>query len=524
MRLKVFKKFLRPELFLVLLLLVLSAFLRFKNLGYSDYIGDEHKAFIELDRGQSFYDFFISRRKGPMQFLVAYIPYLFTHNYRNELAERIPFTIISVGAVLVFYLLVKKLTKDTTTAFFAAFFFMVNGFIVGFSRIAQYQNLNLFFSFLSLYFYSDLLDKKNHLFRRTLLGTLFWCLSFFSHWDAIFILPLVVWLFVKFFLNKSFSKEYKIRVVIYNFVLGCLILLPFMIPYSFHQKSSDKNLDYLFRRLGVGYSNNDTYRILIELYNPFVTFWLLLILGLIGVMVYDKSYMFTLWFLFSYGVFEAFVRKPGTHIYNFLIPVFILCGVALSLLLKKARIFLKCLLILLLLVVCGFLYYQSWFIFIDHEREYPWEQKQVLTINLKCEVGDRLCYRIQTYVIWKSTKYCYDCTGQKLPLFGFPHKRYWNDIDSFINEQNTINGENLGYSTNEDKTVSEWYVDVPYKTAGDFYFVGVRKPGNFVEDMNPPYPRAGNPVKIFKSKDGTNQVKIYRIILPKKQGLPVVTR
>jgi|GEM_PF-782849 len=508
---KVFNWILRSDLIIIVILILASSYLRFKNLGYSDYIGDEHKAFIELSKGQTLTDFFLSRRKGPMQFVVSHIPYLLTHNFRNELAERIPFSIISVLSVVVFYLMVKRITKSWISAFIASLIYLCNGFIVGFGRIAQYQNLNLLFSFLAIYFYSYLLDEKKHLIRFTLIGTLFWCLSFFSHWDAIFILPIVLWMFIKFLLDKSFGKGYKIRILIYNFLLGCLILLPFMIPYCFHQKSSDENLGYLFRRLGMGYSNNHLYEMYIDLYSPFVSLWFLIICGVLGVLFLKESYMFVIWFLFGYGVFEIFVRKPGTHIYNFLIPVFILCGIGISHLIKSVPKFLKLLVCLLSLLLITFLYYQSYVLFVDHAKEYPWEQKYVLSIDLKCKKGNKLCNKIQPYTMLLTKRYYYDYEGQKLPLFGFPHKRFWNEVNDFIQEQNSINNEDLGYSSNEDKTVSEWYIQGGYRTSGNFYFIGVRKPGNFVEEMNPPYSGSKVLVKEFKSETGVNQTKVFRV-------------
>ncbi|MFZ2663983.1 MAG: hypothetical protein WAX66_01340, partial [Patescibacteria group bacterium] len=439
-----------------------------------------------------------------------------THDYRNELAERIPFSIISVMSVIVFYFMVKKLTKSWVSAFIASLIYLSNGFIVGFGRIAQYQNLNLLFSFLAVYFYSNLLDKKKHLIKFTLVGTLFWCLSFLSHWDAIFILPIVLWIFIKFFFDKSFSNGYKIRILVYNFLLGCLVLLPFMIPYSMHQRYSDENLGYLFRRLGIGYSNNHLYKMYIDLYSPFVSLWFLIICGMLGVLFLKRSYMFTLWFLFGYGIFELFVRKPGTHVYNFLIPVFILCGIGIEYLVRIMPKVLKVFVLLLAMVSISFLYYQSYMLFVDHSKEYPWEQEMVLNINLKCSQKDKICNKVKPYATLLTKKYYYDYEGQKLPLFGFPHKRFWNEVNDFIQEQNKINSEKLGYSSNEDKTVGEWYINGGYKTSGEFYFVGIRKPGNFVEEMSPPYSGSKILVKEFKSESGVNQTKIFRVNTIKK--------
>jgi len=518
---KSLKKYLKPETFLILFLMVSSGYLRFKNLGYSDYIGDEFKAIANLKEGQSLWNFLLLQRKGPMQFLVSYIPYIFTQNFENELAERIPFALASVSSVVVFYLLVKKLTKSITVSFFSTFLFMVSGFIVGFGRIVQYQNLNLLFSLLCLYFYSNLISKQKHLIRSTLIGTLFWCLSIYSHWDAIFIIPPVIWLFSKFLLNKDFSKKYKIRIVIYNLLLGCIVILPFMIPYVLFHSSYDPSIDYFSRRISLGQSDRSLYKLYIDIYNPFLTFWLLVVVGFIGVSKIRKNYMFFVWFLFNFALFEIFARKPGTHIYNFLIPVFIMCGFGFEFILDFFFKFLKSKLLgyfvlVVSLLSLAFLYYQSYILFVDHEKEYPWEQKYVLKTDLKCSKINGFCEKIENNLNLKTEKYYYDYKGQKLPLFGFPHKRYWKYINDYVNEQNARDGVSLGYSTNEDPAISSGYMDAEYKTVGSFYFIGIKKPTNFVEDSSPPG-SSKELLEVISSEDGkTQKAKIYRVYMSEK--------
>ena len=141
----ILKKHYQP--LLIGLLLFLSAFFRFWDLGYSDYIPDEYKSFMVLKEGETPSDFFLRQRKGPMQFLLNSFTYQFSQDYRNELLHRIPFTLISSINVFLFFLLAKRLTgkfeKSFEISIISAFLFSFNGFIFGFSRIAQYQNLNM---------------------------------------------------------------------------------------------------------------------------------------------------------------------------------------------------------------------------------------------------------------------------------------------------------------------------------------------------------------------------------------------
>lgn len=501
------------EYLLIVILMLVSIYTRFWHLDYSDYIGDEHKAFIELNGDQTVWEFFMSRRKGPIQFLVSHIPYLITGDFRNELAQRIPFSIISVAAVFVFYQLIKKVTKNIYTAFFAAFLFTVNGFIVGFGRIAQYQNLNLLFSLTAIYFYWDLIYEKSpkKLLKNSILGTLFWSLSILSHWDAIFIIPVVTIVFIRFYLRDDIDKKFKLKTTLLNFIAGCLLLLPFLIPYTKNQVTDTENAQYFRRRVEIGHLNKERYKELIELYNPFITFYLLVVFGAVGALHLKKSYIFTLWLIFGYTVFELFVRKPGTHIYNFIIPLFVLSSIALISIYKKLPKYLNYVWGLLVCVIMIFLFYQTHYIFIDHTDEYPWKQKVFYDFSKfeekrydrkKVKTRDRVYHQIIT------PEYSID---QKLPLFGFPHKRYWNEINDFINEQNHMRDEDLEYITNEVKTISEWYMDTGYGSDRPFFLVGIKRPLSFRNDYK--YPQIGGKetIREIENEYGETVVRIYYV-------------
>ncbi len=492
------------DVLIIAFLIILSVPLRFIDLGYSDYIPDERKALITVSENSNLWQFLMSQRKGPVQFLVSYIPYLFTHNFRNELAERIPFALISVAVVVLFYLLVKKITKNTVAAFSAACLLAVNGFIVGFGRIVQYQNLNLLFNFLALIFYSDLLFKDKGLFKSSLLGTAFFALSILSHWDAIFIIPMIVYFFGVFLINKKFTGEYKIRLVIYNLILGCVLLLPFLVPYTLNVFTNSENQDYFAKRISSGYSNNSIYLLWIRLYNPFVFFELVATAAAIGAFFFKKSLPFLAWGGISYLLFDLFVRKPGTHIYNFIVPAIILAGLGVALLTRYLPKFLKWLPTTALLLAVSFLYYQTYLLFVDHTKEYPVEQKTYFREAIFTKSPNYIAKYLPAL---KTSKYTID---QKIPMFGFPHYRYWNQINNFVNTKNKENGEKYTYITNEDKDFTDWYMDVRYNNANGFYIIGIKRPLSFVGDSS--YPQYPNKeiVKTFY-KDSEKVVTIYRV-------------
>lgn len=503
-------KYFRIEYIFILILVVCASYLRFTHLGYSDYIGDEHKALLEVPEGMSLSEFFNTRRKGPMQFLVSHISFLFTQDYRNEFGTRLPFAITSVLAVIAHYMFVKKFSSNKIIAFLSSFLFLVNGFIVGFGRIAQYQNLNLLFNFLSLFFYLDLIsdktDKKKLI--SSLLGTLFFSLSLLSHWDVIFIIPVIGYIFGKYLLNKDISKKEKLRLIIFNIILGCILLLPFLIPYTMTQLAHSDNQEYFARRVSTGVSNNNLYLQYIQLYNPFYTLYFISALAIIGLIGIKKNWVILLWFIYVYSLFELLVRKPGTHIYNFVIPAMILAGYGMYYIIKYTPKYLKFIPILGIFLSFSFLYYQSHYIYVDHRQEYPWDSKTYFE-GFKKENRDKDW--VKKIPVLKTRTYS---IKDKLPLFGFTHSRDWNMINEYVNEHNRLNGTDYGFMSNEDKTVNQWYMDAGYDSTGEFYAIGIKDPMNYVKDWQ--LTNIGNKELLEKfsregSTDGDSYVRIYLV-------------
>ena len=93
----------------------------------------------------------------------------------------------------------------------------------------------------------------------------------------------------------------------------------------------------------------------------------------------------------------------------------------------------------------------------------------------------------------------------------FPIKRYWNDINTWVNRQNEFNNEHFGHVSNEAKTISDWYMSIKYKYNNMFYAIGIKRPLDFVVDWK--YTNIGgkNLVKEFKDEFGNVVVKVYRV-------------
>jgi len=477
-------------------LIFCSLVLRLLYLGYSDYISDEPGTFFyrggKKDPHMSKREFMLSQRKGPLQLIFGYIPYSIVGNYNNEFAQRLPFSIMNLLSVIVLYFLLIKVTNNHLIAFFGSFLFCVNGLVTAYGRIAQYQNLNFFFSLTSLYFFYDLVDKKEGLLRSSLVGTLLLSLSFLAHWYAsLFLIP-IFYLVTRFLLNKNFSVQYKVALVFLNVLLVCAITLPFMIPYLNYMKSqAPRNTTYASRTLGFSgewFRTSDLKQF--KLYNPFLTLYVYLFFGAVGLLVSIKKYpMFSIWIGGVALFFMFFVKYSGLHFYNLFFPLIILVAFGIEFFINKFSGTRKKIFAGMIAFLLFFLFAQTYIIFVDHKKEYPWERENIFG--------------------FKTPKYTHK--DEFRHKTGFPHKRYWDQINEFINKQNLENGEDFGYTTNEYPQIAKYYMKAEFRSADGFYAVGIKRPNSFATDYKFPQIKNKHTVLKIKNEYDTTVVRIYRV-------------
>src|SRR4030042_5392019 len=89
-----------------ILIMILASILRLVNLGYSDYQGDEIKAFFRPNDDQSEVDFLLNQRKGPIQFIITGFIGYFDNNFSNRFIARLPFALAGIFSIYFFYKLV----------------------------------------------------------------------------------------------------------------------------------------------------------------------------------------------------------------------------------------------------------------------------------------------------------------------------------------------------------------------------------------------------------------------------------
>lgn len=441
----------------LLIVLIVAFALRFVNLGYSDFQGDEIKALFIPDPGQKIISFLMDQRKGPMQFFVAGAVKLVDPSYTHRFVDRFPFALAGFLAVFFFYKLVED-NFSKRKAFYSSLFFATNGFFVAFSRIIQYQSLVILFMVLALYMFSLSAKLDRWKVKGLYIGFIFWALSILSHYDGIFIAP-----FAFYFLYPRLKEKHFWL----SLIAPGLMLAAFYIPFVF--SISDATKIYWLRRLkGVqGAISNSKY--LFSVYQPNHIFYIYGLLGALGGLKFIveavqkrkielKHIFLVLWFLIPALFMEVLVSVPGTHIYTYILPATIFLAEGIVFIEDSDRAVAKRFSLVKatnlamsagLFVVFAFISLQSYTIFVDHISEYPWEEGKFLIFTLNKP-----------------------STIFQLSLFGFPYYRHWEEIKTLVNSTSN----NGFYSTNEREEISSYFVTLKKDAASAGYYIYILNP------------------------------------------------
>ncbi len=528
------KLFLVRNIFLIIILIFASS-LRIWNLGYSDFQGDEIKAFFRPEEGQSALAFLLDQRKGPNQFLITWLFKDISSNYENYFLIRLPFAVAGILSVLIFYLIVRKLLGEKI-AFFSSIFFATNGFLIAFSRIVQYQSFVIFLGLLSIYLY--ILFREKVKFWYLYLSFFSLAMSILFHYDGVFFgiflgllvlgdILLIFWrkkAEAKFKRSLNFASisnslvdRVKKKSFIINLtgssVLFIASLALFYIPFVLN--ISQTTLDYWSGRITGDVSGKiSSSYYLFTVYQPIyaVHFYVLLtalgtaivllpfvikpivnklprikLLDFFVKIITPNYYLLGVlsWATLPFIFLEFYVSIPGTHIYTYLIPMTILMGTAISTstdIVDKIK-YLKGISILGVFLLGIFLFLQSWTIFVDHSKEYPWQEDSFLVFHL-----------------FKPTPIFH------LSMFGFPYQRGWQEVGEFINDKDAF------YTSNERVSITRYYVNLPRDGKKIGYYIFIRNPQSFSNEV--PKGRIQEwilnnpPVKEIKNPSG-NETLIY---------------
>jgi len=437
---------LRKPQYILFIILILSFSLRFWNLGYSNFYGDETKTFY-LDKTTPAAKFLLNQRKGPVQFLVGWAVEKLSGGY-DELLTRAPFALAGTFSVLILFLIVQKIAGNKA-ALIATGLYGFNGFFIAFSRTVQYQSFMLLFGFLAIYFAMLYQESENTTRKHyAILSAVFLALSYLSHYDAIFFDIVIAFILIKKILDHKndlmgIGKEIALYYVVPFVITAGLFYIPYVI-YGYYYSNT---FNYVNRRLtGLQFGKNASWYTF-WVYNPHLI-WALLTVFIIPFLLkradWDR-HLLLFWFLVPFVAFEFIFSNPGTHIHTYFIPLIIMISIGitdfLSFLEKKIarQVFYAFLVYVfaVLIVVAAFVYIPS------VNNGYPWKDSN--------------------RGITKISKINND---YHLFLYGFPYDRGWRQIADYVEERGSVRN----IYTNDNDTIAKYYLKgVRYTDPGPNY-------------------------------------------------------
>lgn len=138
---------------IVSILIIIFAYFRMYNLGYSEFQGDEVAALEFLFGTPMSIKFLLKQTVGPGHYIVAWIFHtLFADKANIEFYVRLPFSIAGIIALPIIYFFTKRYFSQVT-ALLTLSFTGLSGLLVAFGRFAQYQSVILLISVIVIFLF-----------------------------------------------------------------------------------------------------------------------------------------------------------------------------------------------------------------------------------------------------------------------------------------------------------------------------------------------------------------------------------
>jgi 4-amino-4-deoxy-L-arabinose transferase-like glycosyltransferase len=304
---------------LLLTVLLVAAFLRFGNLGYSEFQGDESRAALmaaAVVRGQE--EILFLHKKGPVEILIPAVFYALDGTL-TELTARLPFALANVIAVATMYLLVRRLfPRQALAAPIAAGLLAVDGYLTAFGRLLQYQSV--VFLMIALAAWSACVWRRRNHSALIVLTALFLAVGALAHYEALLVAPFVAWMFLDRGRRERWSARQWLRHVWRPIVVATLVLGMFYVPFVRHPHFAETAKYITERRIGGGLLYNQLHEFFFRatFYNS-VYYILFLLLGML-LFVVDQLRMA----LRAFGLAMGIVLFAGMAAVAAFPPVFVI--------------------------------------------------------------------------------------------------------------------------------------------------------------------------------------------------------
>ncbi|MDQ3249199.1 MAG: glycosyltransferase family 39 protein, partial [Chloroflexota bacterium] len=165
------------------LLLLVGGFLRFANLGYAEFHGDEARAVLRAAGViQGYDDVLFLHKKGPAEVLLPAVVFSLVGRL-DEASARLPFAVANLAVLLAVFALGRRML-GTLAGWAAAFLLAFDGYLIAFAHFVQYQSLVLLTSALVVLIVYRLVRWPKALANYGVLAAILWVTGLWGHYDA----------------------------------------------------------------------------------------------------------------------------------------------------------------------------------------------------------------------------------------------------------------------------------------------------------------------------------------------------
>lgn len=245
-------------LLLLLAIMLVASFLRLLNLDFSEFQGDEARAVLMAAGGLRGDDAILfSHTKGPAEILLPMSVYALYQRI-DEFAARLPFAIANLIALLAVFAAVRRAfphlsrngrgTVGPGAALVAAALMAVDGYLVAFGRIVQYQSVVILVTSLAAWSAIVWFRAEQPPLRLAVLGALFAGVGILAHYEAVFVLPLMLWLF--WVRVRRDPPDNWVRQIAVAGLVFAAVVTAFYAPFVRHPAFADTAAYITGRRIG----------------------------------------------------------------------------------------------------------------------------------------------------------------------------------------------------------------------------------------------------------------------------------
>ncbi len=421
------------------IIVLIALFLRLTNLGYKEFQGDEGIIMVRAasiltgDEGEVFL-----HQKGPVEILLPAAVWALTGTI-DDYWSRLPFTWVGLLEVVAIYWL-ARIWFGRKAGVVAGLLFAVGGFGIAFSRIVQYQNLVMLWGTLALITATRFRERGRQ--RHLLLTSAFLAAGLLAHYDAILVLPAILWILCG---RLCKPDQLRLKPIATSLLLGILVVGVFYLPFAL-SPNAGRTFDYLLADRVTVSDNASLFgwsgRALWQMMTFYNSIWFVLgillfgAIGLIHSLRKRREIAAAIYLIVPLIFYLAIVGDPRTHVYTIVPGAVILAGYATSEIWESIKrrenkvLEIATMITAAVWLILVLIYPTLMFVDINAERQRTWEDNRPLPALYP--------------VTWDEPP--------KYGLFGFPHQAGWRAAMEFMPQSA------YPYSSNEEEEISNWYM------------------------------------------------------------------